>query len=86
MINFFLVNLIILKIFRKKINKYIFISADKGKVTVRIEREKYIEKANNLFSDKNAYKIIDGNPNSILTDSVRSPLISFIRSSILERG
>ncbi|XP_018399984.1 PREDICTED: uncharacterized protein LOC108777557 [Cyphomyrmex costatus] len=57
--------------FIKKHPNVIYTHADKGNVTVALDKDVYVSNMNSLFSDSNTYEIIKKDPTKKLTSSLR---------------
>jgi len=55
-------------------NDIMFTKADKGSMTVALDKNDYREKMTNLLSDNNTYVIIKKDPTNGITDNLRQML------------
>ncbi len=60
----------------KKNQSIIVLPADKGRTTVVMDREEYINKANELLQDNSTYKKLDKNPTKTTTSHINKKLKS----------
>lgn len=63
----------------RKDNTIIILPADKGRVTVVIDRSQYIDKALTLLCDTTAYKVITKDPMTTLKNCINKLLNNFKR-------
>ena len=73
------------KTFLKMNRKIMFTMADKGNTTVAIDRLQYIEKMNNLFSDKSTYNEIRKSPLKKMQTEVYNLLKAWNANNFLKR-